>query len=371
MEKKKSFSESVSDYILEDTEQTKRMKEFALRRCYTNSGEMYKLLDFKVLHDLVVKIKKGSIKLSSNLVYGTDKITREEKFLENLDRYISFVRDNYHIESWEMLIIIELTLNSKYSDILFCDDDFHSEKNYKKYQDAFIRIFIDNLYSNAYFLETLVEDDTNIIKFTKKFKDYNLKDSEELREIDFVIKKIIDRRKNNLFNSFVPYKEYNEKNLKFYAHQVDWVLGEYFDYRTVYDVLRSDNKIIVKDNTEFTFEILTDVDKAQEDDHIEVYYRIRNDFISFDNKAELFRKSELLELLDTLEEFETQSYNMDKEITFIDANMKIYLWICDNMRDIEFTFDLRNDDLSLEDKYILVISDERVSDFRKLIENQI
>lgn len=124
MEKGKKINNLVSDYILKDTEQTKRMKNLSLGRCYTNSGDIYKLLDYKVLHDLVVKIKTGSVKISNTLIYGTEIITKEEKFLENLDNYISFIKDNYFLDSWEILCLIEVSLENKYSEILFCEEDF-------------------------------------------------------------------------------------------------------------------------------------------------------------------------------------------------------------------------------------------------------
>ena len=113
--KKKKSNNLASEFILEDTKQTARMKEMALSDAYSCSGEMYKLLSYEVMHNLVKKIKKGEVKLKSDLVYGKDVITTEEKFLENLDHYIGYIRDNYLIEHHELLCLIELSLGNKYS----------------------------------------------------------------------------------------------------------------------------------------------------------------------------------------------------------------------------------------------------------------
>ena len=68
--KKKKSNNLASEFILEDTEQTARMKEMALSDAYSCSGEMYKLLSYEVMHNLVKKIKKGEVKLKSDFVYG-------------------------------------------------------------------------------------------------------------------------------------------------------------------------------------------------------------------------------------------------------------------------------------------------------------
>ena len=82
---------------LKDTDQIKRMKEYVLNNPYNNIGEMYQLLNYEMLHNLVKNIKKGEVKLNSSFVYNRDSITKEEKFLENLDNYIEYVKRNYFI----------------------------------------------------------------------------------------------------------------------------------------------------------------------------------------------------------------------------------------------------------------------------------
>ena len=60
-----------NDFILADTDQTKRLKEICLSSsAYSCSGEIYKLLSREVLHELVKRIPNKSIKLPSDLLYG-------------------------------------------------------------------------------------------------------------------------------------------------------------------------------------------------------------------------------------------------------------------------------------------------------------
>ena len=69
-----------NNYISVD-EQTNRLKEICLSSCaYSCIGEIYKLLNCEILQKLINKIPKQTIKLKSDLLYGKDTISREEKF---------------------------------------------------------------------------------------------------------------------------------------------------------------------------------------------------------------------------------------------------------------------------------------------------
>lgn len=113
------------DYLNKDTIQIKRMKKHLLLWIYSCSGEVYKLLSLEVLHRLIKKIKKGTIKLNSKLLYEKNEITLEENLISILDKYIGYVRDTYTINHNELLIILEQTLKNNYNKELFVVDDFH------------------------------------------------------------------------------------------------------------------------------------------------------------------------------------------------------------------------------------------------------
>ena len=105
------------EWIVPDTEHTKRMKEYAVSDVYSNGSDLCKLLSIKGMHSLVEKIKKGNID-ASKLVFGRETITLEERFLENVDRYITYIRDNFYFSSTEQLLTIEESLSNKYAKIL-------------------------------------------------------------------------------------------------------------------------------------------------------------------------------------------------------------------------------------------------------------
>lgn len=64
------------EWIVPDTEQTKRMKKYAVSDVYSNGSDLCKLLSIKEMHSLVEKIKEGNID-ASKLVFGRDTITLE------------------------------------------------------------------------------------------------------------------------------------------------------------------------------------------------------------------------------------------------------------------------------------------------------
>lgn len=229
MRKKKKQNHILKNKELKDEDQIVRMRNLSLKPWYSCSGELYKLLNTEVVQNLVKKIKKGEIKLNSDLVYEKNVITTEEKFLENLDRYVGYVRDNYYVDHIEQLALIELSLTSKYSDVLFSERDFHTNDNYKYYYDQFRKMFMDNLYQNAFYLKEFCDTNSAIEKFINKCKNYNYDDENDIIKIEKIFKKIINKRKNNLFNAFIPYSEYNENSFGFYGFQVEWVLSEYFE----------------------------------------------------------------------------------------------------------------------------------------------
>ena len=57
----------------------------------------------------------GEVKLNSTLLYGRAIITTEERFLENLNKYIGYVRDHYFINHIEQFCLIETSLTNKYT----------------------------------------------------------------------------------------------------------------------------------------------------------------------------------------------------------------------------------------------------------------
>lgn len=216
------------EHILDDNKQIARMKELALNPVYSCSGEMYKLLSYEVMHKLVKKIKKGVVHLSNDLIYGRDIITKEEKFLENLNMYIGYVKDNYFIEHMEQLYIIELSLSNKYSDILLSTLEYTKDKNYEYYEDQFRKMFIYNLYENILFLGEFASVNSYIKQFISKFKNINFDSIDDSIKLEKFIKKIISKKNYCIFNSFIPFKEYNDKTFDFYYSQVNDLLSLYF-----------------------------------------------------------------------------------------------------------------------------------------------
>lgn len=212
--------------IIEDTEQIKRMKEYALSTNYGCSGEIYKLLSSEVLHNLVKKIKRGNVKFISNLLYEKGCITAEENFILILDKYIGYVRDNYLISHVELILILEETLKNKYSKCLLSKKSFYEHYDYYMYN--FKLMFLYNFINNVKYLSDLDRDYQSIQKANKYINTNEIKNIKYLNEIECFFKGVINNRKNNIYNCFIYNREIINKHINFYSHQIDWVLDDYY-----------------------------------------------------------------------------------------------------------------------------------------------
>ena len=143
--------------MVKETEQIKRMKELSLNSVYSCCGEIYRLFSYENLPKLIKKIKMGEVKLNSTLLYGRDIITTEERFLENLNKYIGYVRDHYFVNHIEQFCLIETSLTNKYTKCLFELKDYHVDENYEYYHDMFRKMFMFNYdYSSSMVIPLII-----------------------------------------------------------------------------------------------------------------------------------------------------------------------------------------------------------------------
>lgn len=202
------------------------MKELSLNSVYSCCGEIYRLFSYENLPKLIKKIKMGEVKLNSTLLYGRDIITTEERFLENLNKYIGYVRDHYFINHIEQFCLIETSLTNKYTKCLFELKDYHVDENYEYYHDMFRKMFMFNFYDNIFYFSNWVDEDSSIKKFVNKFKDYNFNDKKDILEIEKEFIKIIANRKDNFINAFLHHSKMKERDYNFHICQIEWVLDD-------------------------------------------------------------------------------------------------------------------------------------------------
>ena len=358
----------LDSFKLNDTEQTKRMKNLVLGDAYVNT-EMYKLLNYENLHKLVVKIPKGELKLSSDLVYGKYTITKEEKFLENLDHYISYVKNHYFIDSMELTLLIELSLGNKYSDILFSLNDFHKEENYLNYFDKYRKMFFYNFYSNIIHYSKYVSKDSSIIKMKNYLENLDYDDETDILLIEKIFKKVIENRNNNIYNSFVSYKEVKRKEYDFYICQVDWILDEYYNNNTIepFVLTNSDNVLTTLDGTKIVFNINDNILSLDEDDEVHIDFGIKNNNFDCISRNITFRKKEFINLVDRLKNIKDND-NYEEEYTFIDATLRLLFW-CDRSEEfLDIEFNYRKDCC---DFYSLALGQNEIEELYKLISKQV
>jgi len=350
-----------------DEQRIKRLKKICLSSVYTCSGDIYKLLDSKNLQNLVKNIDNGNIQLPSELVYGRKIITKEEKFIENLDKYICFVKDFCHIDIMEQNLIIETTLNNKYSKILYSLEDYYQEKGFNKYLTEFMKMLWFNLYDNIVFFFKYADKDSAIKTFLNNIE--NLDFDKNISDLDKIFTQIINNRKNNLYNSFLHHTEYDERHYDFYINQINWLLEDYYKDKIVdsFDIRNIDHSVFVN-KTYILFSINGNIKKAKERDGITVSFGMKNKHFNAMITDELFEKKEFLRLLDTF-----KLVKKNKEVTqrmdFINPIL-VFKFIYDDEHqwlDIKYKHDYSNSD----DYYSLELDKDEIIKLYTLINSHL
>lgn len=333
------------EWIVPDTEQTKRMKKYTVSGVYSNGSDLCKLLSIKEMHSLIEKIKKGNID-ASKLVFGRDTITLEERFLENVDRYITYIKDNFYFNSTEQLLTIEESLSNKYANILLCKDNVHSGKNQynniAKYTAGFIRMYLYNFCNNVLLFSKLYEDNIYTKMLNKELSKYNFDDDEDIFEIEKIFSKIVYLRRNNIINCFMSMINIKEDKYDFYAMQVEWCLSDYYslNWNTRFGFNYRDNYYIGENGSTLLFNILN-----KENDKYIIEFGIQNP--SFSSKIDNFimTKTEFNKLLDRFKKCyhskEDKKETFEK-IDFLDSAVKFLFWkdrFNYELVEIEFHFD--------------------------------
>lgn len=187
----------------------RKYRKICLNQAYFSGGEIYRLLQYDTLKNLVNNIKPGQIELASNLLFGKKIITNEEQFFYILNKYITFIRDNIYIDTNELVAIIEETLKSNYSNILFCKLDFTSGNNYIIYYNEFKKMLLDNLLHN----------------YNLFYKDIYNKDILNLNNLSLDNEKDLDV----IFLKFKDIINYKRKKMFYYFEKIN--LTDNFNYR--------------------------------------------------------------------------------------------------------------------------------------------
>lgn len=111
---------------------------------------------------------------------------------------------------------------------LFYKKDYHESYDYL--YPEFKKMFLENLYVNTLFYGLL--DKTKQFKSLQKvhdlLKNKDLRDEEDLKEIEDFFIKVINNRKDNLHYAFIPYKEVINDDVVFYMEQLNWIYQDYY-----------------------------------------------------------------------------------------------------------------------------------------------
>lgn len=357
----------MREFILPETNQTRRMKEICLCSSYTCGGDIHKLLSYEILHRLVKKIPLGEIKISSDLVYGRDTITKEEKFIENLDKYIGYVRDNYYIQHSEQLLIIEATLQNNYSKILYSLNDYHQKDGHLEYIDSFRKMFLFNMCDNAKFFDKLVDKNSFIHRFVEYINNYNFEDEGDILKIENTVKKMINNRKNNLYRIFVPRKLIKKSEYNFYICLLESFLAEFYEKNKIeeFEVDNSSHYINVSNGGILVLDVTSSLNQLENKEDIFINFGIQNQFFSAMVLNIRIRQNEWKKLIKML-----KKGSMDKRINddlmFNDPTLKFKLWDANDMQWLDISFEFGES----YDTYVISLRPEEIKNLYSILVSQ-
>lgn len=188
-------------------------------------SEIIKLFSLDHFIKLFESIPKVNVNLSYDRSFGHKIISKKIMFLGNLNRYIEYIRNNYLININELVIIIDLTLRNKFVDILFSDLDYFEDNNSFEYVENFRKMFLYNLYNNVKFYSKYVNTSSIINKFYKILSEYDFNDNNDILKIEELIIKLINKKKKNISDIFIPYNEIKEEHYNFYILKLEMFLN--------------------------------------------------------------------------------------------------------------------------------------------------
>lgn len=358
----------MSDTLkIKDTEQTKRLREFLLNNSYNNLGEMYQLLNYEVLHNLVKKIKKGNVKIESSHLFEKSIITKEEKFLDNLDKFIDYVKNTYFIHPLELNLLIEVGLENKYSKILYSDLDFHVEDNFNIFYESFRKMFLFGFYNNLLYYSKKVCWDSPILKLLDDLREYKFDDAKGIIEIEKILSQVFSIRHDNLYDSFVDHSKF-VKNENFQISKIEWIISDYYqNYRQKYfEITQNDNFIVTNNSTTLLFNIHDNIKKLSNKDWITIEFGVQNSYFTAKVTDTLFTKKEFIKFYKLLKE-KKRIKSYDEDFDLINSTLKFNFWGSEPHHYLDITFTFME---GSTDSYKISLGDEEIDSLLNIIELQ-
>ena len=350
-------------------EQVKRMKKYAVSGVYSHGGDLYKLLNAEKMQPLLMKIRKGSID-ASKLIFGKDTITLEERFLENVNRYIAYIKDNFYFNGTEQNLTIEESLTNKYAKILLCKDNVHSGyhqyENIRKYTAGFIRMYLYNFYKNIFLFSKLYKDNLCTKRLENELSKFDFDDDEDILKIKKIFARIVNLRKNNIYNCFVSMKNIRKNQYYCYAFQLERCLIDYYslNWSERYNYGPIDNYFITEDGSTILFNVL-----SKENSNYKIEFGVQNPYFSAKRDNLHMTVEELNNLINRFKKcYQTKKDNKEsnEKIDFMNSAIKFDFWkdrANYELVEIEFHFN------SSTEYYNVSLEREDIMRFIKLLEN--
>lgn len=188
-----------------------KLKKKCLNKKYICSGEIYKLLETDTLE---------------RLIYFNLKDV--DNFLDIIDKYVGYVRDNYRINHYELVKILEETLKNEYSKCIFEKLSIHDNIDY--FMTCFKKMFLKNIFDNT--LNYSNTDGSREYRFLARANKYlikfNFDKHDDINKLEIFFIKVINNGKTDLYNCFKLFEKIDYIKIPFYISQLNWLYEEYY-----------------------------------------------------------------------------------------------------------------------------------------------
>ncbi len=147
-----------------------------------------------------------------NLYEEAKNEKKEYEFINILDNYLSYIKNNYQLRKIEYPLLVDITISNEYSKL---------ENN----ETFFRKMFLSNFYENINYYSKFLDDNTYLHKLYLKLKEYDY--DKDILEIEKIVKEIINNRNILVSNAFILHNEVN--NDKFLIVIIDSLIKKYFE----------------------------------------------------------------------------------------------------------------------------------------------
>ncbi len=218
-------------------EKIKELEKLCLNGRYTNKGDILNVLKSKYFKLIIDELEFEIIKPKFTMAFKKEKVNSYELLLVHLDIFIRYIKNNFWFDSYDMILFLDLCLQSDYMKLfLLTKESFHDNNSYK-FEEFFWKT-IDDINLQNY---KILYNQLNLKKQFNKLKfnpnEINLNKKEDSYKTFKFICGVFNCNKSNNLNMFYNLLNINYKKTSFYCEMWNIYLDKYIEKKELYENL--------------------------------------------------------------------------------------------------------------------------------------